>query len=863
MRRILPTIFCILFCIQALAQTKVIGHITDVTGNPLPGAIVTAYNNDNVVSYTIALSSGAYELKISSGFTTLDFYLLGYKRISYKIDMKGATMLVKDVKLQEENFQLPTITVKPVAVKVSGDTVTYDANAFVRKEDNTLREVLNRLPHVKVTTEGQVKVQGVNVNKVYIEDMDLLGARYGLAIKNIRPEDISAVSIYYEHQPIRALDGLVKSNQAALNIKLKDKAKNRWMWSFGGHIGLPDNLYQGKATAMNFGSGRQTMVIGKTDNSGEDIIMETRAQNLKPGAYKLSEIQGGGMNDLFSVGKVSLPVPQNYYYNNKSNAISVNNLNKLTTDASLRENIVFYSDIRTDEVYTQTVVEPEGQAPISIVDSMFRKRLDKQYEGEITFTSNGKERYMENVLSVKGRFSDAQAIRKSAGGGYVQDYSLPKFIIEDKLSFVGKKNGKARKLNADMHYSRQNQSMVVVSENISSLFAGNEVVQDFYTDNVRGNLYTSFLKQKGRGSFSVTPGVKVEYNGYESVVRPNVDSMYNNLHLFTLQPYVDISYYLKYRKTRIDFGSPLALRYDILGGENGLYFLYAPSVSVEQALSNSLTVKGRASVSNSVGGIGTMGKGYVYTGYRNLYKYDALPERISQTYGLTLQHSSFGSMIFSNVNVNYNAFHSNVAQEELYLQDYTLITFIGEGTFNSLFSAGANVKKLFGSCFSVKAGFEYSSNKAEQYLQGKYYEYSTEGWKGEVDMEFTPVDRFSFVCSGSYTHSIFQAGGAQGIDHITAKITSNWYPFEKMLLKGELYHYWQNSSNERYRNISLPFLDFTVEYNVGKRVKVYAILRNLLDTEEYNYTYFSGVATVSKITRLRGAEYLAGVTVSL
>ncbi len=863
MKRVLVILFCTLFCCQVLGQIRVSGNVSDVSGNPLSGAIVTVYNNDNVVSYAIVQNNGEYELKISKDFTNLDFYLLGYKRASFKVDMKGSTSLIKNVKLMEDNFQLPTITVKPVAIKVAGDTVTYDASTFVRKEDNSLQEVLNRLPHVKVTTTGQVKVQGVNVNKVYIEDMDLLGARYGLAIKNIRPEDISAVSVYYEHQPIKALDGVVKSNQAALNIKLKEKAKNRWIYSFGGHIGLPPALYQGKITTMNFGSGRQTMVTGKTDNSGEDIIMETRTQNMKPGLFNLAAIEGGGIEDLFPVSSVSLPVPKNYYYNNKSNAISANNLNKLSEDATLRENVVFFTDIRRDEVFTQSTVTPNNADPIVIADSMTRKRSDKQLEGEITYTFNGKQKYVENVLAVKALFNEAGTVRKSPNGGYVQDYSLPKFIADNKLSIVGNKGSKVWKLNLDMHYSRQNQSMVVVSDNISSLFGDNEAVQNFYTDNVGANVYTSFVKQRGRGTFTVAPGIKAKYNSYESVVVPHSDSMYNNLHLFSVEPYADISYLLKYRKLKVDFGAPVSLRGDFIDNDDRIHFIYAPSIFAEYNLSSSFALRGRANVSNDVGGVETMGKGYIYTGYRSLYKYDEVPVRVTQFYSLFLSHSNFSNLIFSNLNASYNVFHSNVAQEEFFLKDYTFVTYIDEGTVNRRFSVSADMKKLFGNVFSLKGSLEYSFNKAEQYLQGEYYRYETRGTGAALEMEFTPSDNFSVACSGNYTHSIFKSGKSSGIDHFTGKTTVNWFPFEKLLLKGELYYYWQTSDNDNNKDISLPFLDFNVEYSLGKRVKIYALLRNVLDTKEYNYTYFSGASTVSKITVLRGAEYMAGFKFSL
>ena len=48
----------------------------------------------------------------------------------------------------------------------------------------------------------------------------------------------------------------------------------------------------------------------------------------------------------------------------------------------------------------------------------------------------------------------------------------------------------------------------------------------------------------------------------------------------------------------------------------------------------------------------------------------------------------------------------------------------------------------------------------------------------------------------------------------TAKITANWYPVRKLLLKGEMYNYWQKSNDSRYKDISLPFLDFRMEYEL-------------------------------------------------
>lgn len=867
--KFLTLIVTLLLSVPAISQVKVSGTVTGTDMIALQGAIVTVYNNDKIVSYTIVRSDGSYEFKTTSPFTHVDYSHMGYKRVRFRIASAGES-LVHNVVMEEEPLELEQITIKPMAVTVRNDTVTYDATAFVRKEDNSLQEILNRLPDVKVSSNGTVKVQGMNVNKVYIEDLDLLGGRYGLAIKNIRPSDIAAVSVYYNHQPISALRGVLQSDQAALNIKLKEKAKGKWLYSFGGKIGTrtPDILYQGKLNAMNFKRGRQTMVIAKSDNSGDDIIGETRLNNLKPGGYLMSDLQNLGFEKLFSTGTAILPLPQNYYYDNKSNAISVNNLNRLSKESTIKENVVFYTDSRRDNVYTHKEIRPENSDPIIIADSMRHRNTDKQLEGEITYTLNGDKKYIENILSVKTHFNEAGNRLKSLTGGYTQDYSLPQFSIENKFSMVKNNGGKVRRVNADVNYRHQKQSMSVFSENLSQLFGSHTVTQDFRTDFITGNFYTSYTAKLGKGLFTAEPGLKAEYSDYESVVTPQSDSTFNDIALFSLQPYADLRYDVRKNNMTLQVTFPIGARADfkegnLAGRDNTLYLIYSPKVTIEYILGNSLKLKGSASVGNNIGGVRNMGDGYTYTGYRNLYRYREIPKTVNQLYYISLNHSDLSRFLYTSLYFNYSVNHSNMAQEELYLKDYTFITYINEPTDNRRFSASASLKKMFGRILTLGGSVSYSYERSEQYLQGKFYRYETQSVAGSMNAEFTPAENFSLSYTGGYTHSMFDASSSSSIDHLTTKVTAGWFPVKSLLLKGEFYHFLQSSNKAEIKNISLPFLDFVVEYWFSSKIKLYGQLKNVLNTKEYKYSYFSGVSTTSTITRLRGAEYMVGFAVSL
>ncbi len=67
--------------------------------------------------------------------------------------------------------------------------------------------------------------QGEDINKFYIEGSDLLGGKYGIAANGISHEDVGAVEVMENHQPMQVLSGISFSDKAAINLKLKKEGK--------------------------------------------------------------------------------------------------------------------------------------------------------------------------------------------------------------------------------------------------------------------------------------------------------------------------------------------------------------------------------------------------------------------------------------------------------------------------------------------------------------------------------------------------------------------------------------------------------------------------------------------------------------
>ena len=88
---------------------------------------------------------------------------------------------------------------------MQGDTITYNARSFTDVGDKSLADILKRMPGIEVSKSWQVKYQGEAINKLYIDGVDMLGDRYGLATENISPRDVKSVDVMENHQPKKVL----------------------------------------------------------------------------------------------------------------------------------------------------------------------------------------------------------------------------------------------------------------------------------------------------------------------------------------------------------------------------------------------------------------------------------------------------------------------------------------------------------------------------------------------------------------------------------------------------------------------------------------------------------------------------------
>ena len=216
-------------------------------------------------------------------------------------------------------------------------------DAYKDAGDRVIGDVIKKMPGLEVSESGQISFNGKTVKNFYVEDMDLLQGRYGIATNNVSANDVASVQVYQNHQPIRALQDWSPSEEVTINIKLKSSARGTLTMNGMAGIGYKPTMWAAEAVAMFFGKKFQTITTYKGNNSGDNVMAE---QN---------DLIGDGSLQFFNSAPLSVASPGSpgvalkRYMRNRSNTVGKNNIFKFDSLSTLNMSLSYLDDIQRKE----------------------------------------------------------------------------------------------------------------------------------------------------------------------------------------------------------------------------------------------------------------------------------------------------------------------------------------------------------------------------------------------------------------------------------------------------------------------------------------------------------------------------------
>ena len=364
------------------------------------GALVTMLQpaDSSIVAYATTDKQGFYTLKATTQLSEVLLSISGFN-IKQKTTRIKAHSQTLDFHVEEENRILREVVVKSQKLWGNRDTLNYLVSAYTRDKDRSIGDVLKKLPGITIEDNGVIKYQGNPINHFYIENLDMLQGRYNLATQGIKAEDVATVQVLENHEHIRSRQDQTPSERAAINLKIKDKAKG--IWSNSADLGTGHNhdetLWEAMLQTMYFGKGKQHMLRYSGDNLGRSLEMGTDHYGFS------SE----GNSRMVSLVEHSSPPIGNSLFGYR-HSINLNNLAKLSDSITINYNLNYNHNFASGHSFSQTTYFlPNGEKQLLMEDIADRTHTHSA-NIQLIYEKNLQRCYLKNAFSLWGRWNEGR-----------------------------------------------------------------------------------------------------------------------------------------------------------------------------------------------------------------------------------------------------------------------------------------------------------------------------------------------------------------------------------------------------------------------------------------------------------------------
>lgn len=260
---------CVAFVLHA--QSTVKGTVVDsLSREPLVGVNVTLLRDGKPQKFMQTNAHGEFSFqKIeATGKLAVQVTSMGYKKTRMAVPPSGECL----VPLPSTAFVLKEVMVQGAPIRARGDTISFDLTNYADQRDNTLKDVLKKLPGVNVAKDGRISYMGQGISRFTVEGLDLTNGRYNKLTENIKAKDVKKAEVVQHDQPIKALQNKVYTDNIAMNVQLKDSARDQLSATLIPYFLVGEPTHPGvKVNVMQIGKKKQLMYEAEYNRKGDDL----------------------------------------------------------------------------------------------------------------------------------------------------------------------------------------------------------------------------------------------------------------------------------------------------------------------------------------------------------------------------------------------------------------------------------------------------------------------------------------------------------------------------------------------------------------------------------------------------------------
>lgn len=857
------TLFLAAITVNAAAQRPITGLVVDdVDGEPMAGVSVTIRDSvGKIKRFITTKADGVFTLKapVSTAGLRLEASLVGYARQSFSLD---SISFPQTIRMTAEVYTLNEVSIRDKRLRAQGDTLSYNVGAFAQPQDKSIGDVLRHMPGIDVKPSGEVQYQGEAINKFYIEGTDMLGGKYGVATNGINHNDVGAVQVMENHQPLQVLSGTVFSDRAAINLKMKGHTKATWNvhgHSGGGWSWQPEGaVWDGEFFALAIMPSMQSIITARANNIGEDLSPIT--------TDFLGNSRGTSLNRYINIGLPSVPsLDSRRTLFNRSFIVSANNVFKICS-GELKVNLDYSFNRLTADATTVSTYYGGADDGGNRIISEHRSGTEHAHSlsGNFSYETNQKTLYLNNDLKTNIDWDD---MRLATAGNFdnMQTASLPDYYIANNLKAIKRFAGKHLVTFASQIELESLPQTLTVIPNGSNAMRQHVSDRAFYTH--ESAAYAFVFKGINVG---VTAGVKANIRDFDadlSSLPSGVPGLtYEALNTSNVAVYAKPRF--EYMVRAVDFTVELPLTFAHYGFDKALeatsQVYFSPNVKVVWTPQNRLKLTLNGSAGRTPMNISKIHNSMIMSSYKTFACgaddfYDNTFQRVSASAAF----KNTGRGLFANATFGHSWNHSPYTIDQIFYGDYLVYGYKSAATSSRTMYTMANIGQSLDFMHgTIKAKGLFSRANARQYYQSQLISTISTTYSVGGSISTRPLGCLSADYSIDYDANRLSMddNDASWLGSLVNRMNISVFPMNKLRwdISGEHYH--NEISDGLYKNVLM--LDTKVTYTLNKRIELSASLSNILDKRTYNYTTYSQTAAFESQRNLRGRELLLTITLT-
>ena len=846
------------------AQQRAVGGsvVESGTEQPLPGVIVVAKDADGKrLGYTLTGADGTFSLASGASAATIEISFVGFERVVLSPPFPDPVRVV----LEESRERLESAVVRESAVSVHGDTLSYLASSVRTETDRTMGDVLQRLPGIEVAHDGSILFNGRPISRLYVEGRDILRGDYNFATLNLDAKSLKSIEVYQRHQPVKALDGLVEEESAALNINLTDIAKGRWTWKLEAGGGLSDEKVDAYDASVLLGRiSRSLATLNKfiLNDTGALPRFNESTSTIVVGEDRFNRYK---VRDYASVSTDPAPLQDRYSALNRT--LAAQTVDNFTTGRYTTAGVAakYARNTLESSLLKEQRYDMNGQGEDRRFLDVTKKHTREDYfSAAADITTNAPGHYLKEVL-----FFDA---RNTSGQGSVEgDTPLEQGLLSRKYNVNNILNARFRAGDGQAYGFNWYTQLSRDEAGYSVLTDGREQ-RTQSTVAYSGVSGTGLSRSRGGWTFGLTPGAYLLFRHFASsfsgLLPSALDAFTSNNDLTSLHlcPQLGGSVRRDIRSWRLSADVRAAYHfYHFSGAETwkDSFPEWSGGASVRyvggRMEMEALWRHSSAAVSDQ-----TVATGLVLTSWNTLWVGRRHPARQpSDQFSLNLRIQEPLTGTYFILDGGYETGQRFIRTRTV-LDGYILSRESDDLSQTQSWNGGVSLSK--GMAFlrgKLDVGVRFSSTSSALNQNGMLWDYDARVWSAFVRFKLSPLRNLTLSYDGVGSRSVFNIGGADGgapAFDLRQEVSARTLLWKKLEITLEGEHLLTSMVGMTY---GVFLLDAGAGIDLGRQARLWLRAVNLLGTTCYRTVSESPLLTTSSEYAIRPRTVLLGVTWNL